>query len=226
MAVKIEAINAGKPSLQLLRRAAKLIARGGVIVCPTDTGYAFSANALDTKAVVKVFILKGRSYSNPMHVAVSSIEEAEKYAYLNEAAHLLASKFLPGALTLVLPRKEIIPSLLVGGRDTIGIRIPDNKVILELVAMTNLPLTTTSANISGHPTPYAIQEVVSQLGDSIRNVALVLDQGKLPVPELSTIIDLTVSPPQLIRQGRVSWLEIRRVLQSLQETDGEDKPVV
>ena len=217
MADKIEAINAGNPSLQLLNRAARLIAKGEVIVCPTDTGYAFSANALNAEAVVKVFSLKGRSYSNPMHVAVSSIEEAGKYAYLNEAARLLAGKFLPGALTMVLPRKEIVPSLLVGGLDTIGIRIPDNKVILELAAMTNLPLTTTSANVSGHPTPYAVPEIVSQLGESIRNVALVLDQGKLPVPELSTIIDLTVSPPQLIRQGRVSWLELRQVLQPLQE---------
>lgn len=217
MAVKIEIVSANKPSLWILRRAARLIAKGKVIVCPTDTGYAFAANALDPKAVVRVFNLKGRSYSNPIHVAVGSLEAAEKCAYINETAQYLARSFLPGALTLVLPKKEIIPSLLVAGRDTIGIRIPDNRVILTLAAMADLPLTATSANISGKPTPYSVQEVVDQLGETIENVALILDQGPLPTRELSTIVDLSVSPPQLLRQGRVSWLELRQILQSLQK---------
>ena len=217
MAVKIEAVDAANPDIQILRRAAQLISQGEVLVCPTDTGYAFSANALDLEAVVKVFNLKGRLYSNPIHVAVSSIEEARKYAYLDESAERLAGSFLPGALTLVLHKKEIIPSLLVGGRDTIGIRIPDNRVILNLAGMTKLPLTATSANISGKPTPYSVKEVSDQLGEDIENVALVLDQGPLHSPELSTIIDLTVYPPQLLRQGRISWEEVWKALQSIQE---------
>lgn len=219
MAVEIEVVKADKPSSRVLKRAARLIAKGKVIVCPTDTGYALAANALDAKAVVKVFNLKGRAYSNPIHVAVSSMEAAGKYAHLNKTAEHLARSFLPGALTLVLPKKEIIPPLLVAERDTIGIRIPDNKVILDLAVMTALPLTATSANISGQPTPYSVQEVVHQLGEAIKNVALILDQGPLPVHGLSTIVDLTVSPPQLIRQGRVSWLELRQALQSLQDRD-------
>ena len=219
MAARIKVIDADSPDPEILERAARLLSEGKVIVCPTDTGYAFSANALNPKAVVKVFNLKGRSYSNPMHVAVSSVQEAGKYACLNEAAEHLAHRFLPGALTLVLPRREIIPSLLVGGRDTIGVRIPDNRIILSLSAMTGFPLTATSANISGRPTPYSAKEVVEQLGEAMENVALVLDQGVLPTRELSTIIDLTVDPPQLLRQGRVSWLEVRQVLQSLQDSD-------
>ena len=215
MVVDIEVIDANKPSPRILNRAAHLITKGKVIVCPTDTGYALAANALDARAVLKVFSLKGRAYSNPIHIAVSSMEAAEKYARLNKTAEHLAHSFLPGALTLVLPRKEIIPSLLVAGLDTIGIRIPDNRVILDLAAMTNLPITATSANLSGQPTPYSAKEVAEQLGETIKNVALILDQGPLPVHGLSTIVDLTVSPPQLIRQGRVSWLEIWQVLQSL-----------
>lgn len=215
MTVEIEAINANNPAPKIIKRAARLIAKGKVIVCPTDTGYAFAANAIDPRAVVKVFELKGRSYSNPIHVAVGSIEAAEKYAYFSKTDEYLARRFLPGALTLVLPKKEIIPSLLVAGGETIGIRIPDNRVILDLAAMTNLPLTATSANISGRPTPYSAQEVIDQLGEAIKNVALVLDQGPLPIRGLSTIVDLTVSPPQLIRQGQVSWLELRQIWQSL-----------
>ncbi len=216
MTVRIEKIDAASPDPKVLEQAARLIARGEVVVCPTDTGYAFSANALDTRAVAKVFHLKGRSYANPIHVAVNSIEEAGKYAYVDEAARQLAVRFLPGALTLVLPKREIIPPMLVAGLDTIGIRVPDNRVMLNLAEMTGRPLTTTSANISGRPTPYAAEEVVEQLGETIQDVALILDQGTLARRELSTIVDLAASPPQLIRQGRVSWLEVRDVLKRLQ----------
>jgi L-threonylcarbamoyladenylate synthase len=213
--VKIVKVDAAGPDEKVIERAARLIAKGEVIVCPTDTGYAFSANALDIRAVTKVFQLKGRSFSNPIHIAVRSIEEAENYASVNESARYLAGHYLPGALTIVLKKKETVPSLLVAGLNTIGIRIPDNKVILRLVEETGKPLTTTSANISGKPTPYAVEEIVAQLGDAIERVALILDQGPLAKRDLSTIVDLSVSPPQLIRQGRISWLEIREVLQRL-----------
>lgn len=215
MPARIERVKAGKPSLRLLKQAADLILRGEVIVCPTDTGYAFSANALDTNAIAKVFKLKGRSFNNPIHMAVGSLEEAGKYASLNKAARHLVRRFLPGALTLVLPRKETVPSLLVAGRDTIGVRIPDNKVILGLLNLTKVPLTTTSANISGKPTPYEVPEIVAQLGAEIEQVALVLDQGKISPPELSTIVDLTVDPPRLLRPGRIPWEAIQQILSAL-----------
>ena len=207
--IKVDAFN---PDSEVIERTARLINRGEVVVCPTDTGYAFAANALDTRAIARVFDLKGRSFSNPIHVAVSSIEEAGKYAQINEVARYLAGQFLPGALTIVLPKKETIPSMLVAGLDTVGIRIPDNNVILKLAAAAERPLTTTSANISGHPTPYTVEEIIAQLGDNIRKIALILDQGLIKTHELSTIVDLSVSPPQLIRQGLVSWLEIHEVL--------------
>ena len=207
--IKVDAFN---PDSEVIERTARLINRGEVVVCPTDTGYAFAANALDTRAIARVFDLKGRSFSNPIHVAVSSIEEAGKYAQINEVARYLAGHFLPGALTIVLPKKETIPSMLVAGLDTVGIRIPDNNVILKLTAAAERPLTTTSANISGQPTPYTVEEIVGQLGDNIRKIALILDQGLIKTHELSTIVDLSVSPPQLIRQGLVSWLEIHEVI--------------
>ena len=217
--IKIEKVDAYNPDSGVLEQAAGLIARGGVVVCPTDTGYAFSANALDVKAVARVFNLKGRSFTNPIHVAVGSIEEAGKYAHIDEAARLLAGRFLPGALTLVMPKKEIIPNILVAGRDTVGIRIPDNAVILRLIRIAGWPLTTTSANVSGRPTPYSVDEVLQQLGEESKDVKLILDQGLISGRELSTIVDISVRPPQLIRQGRVSWLEIREVLKKLPEPD-------
>jgi L-threonylcarbamoyladenylate synthase len=215
MTVKMQKVDASNPDEQVLERAAKLIGRGEVIVCPTDTGYALAANALDTRAVAKVFGLKGRAFTNPIHIAVNSIAEAEKYAEVTAAARYLAGHYLPGALTLVLKKKANVPSLLVAGLNTVGIRIPANQVILRLAAKLGRPLTTTSANISGRPTPYDVGEITAQFGESLQKVALILDQGPLPHHDLSTIIDLSVSPPQLIRQGRVSWLEIREVLSRL-----------
>jgi len=199
-----------------LDEAASLILKGEVLVCPTDTGYAFATNALDIVAVQKVFALKKRPLDNPIHMAVSGIDDAENYAYVDEITRILAQEFLPGALTLVLPRKEVVPSLLTGGRDTIGIRIPDNKTILALSSMTDRPLTTTSANISGRPTPYRIQETIDQLGDSISQVALFLDQGSIPSVGTSTILDLTVKPPQILRQGLISESDIFRILRSME----------
>ncbi len=219
MAVEIEVVDANNPEPRILKRAARLIAKGEVVVFPTDTCYIFAANALEPEVVTKVFNLKGRSYSNPIHVAVSSIKMAKKYAYVNKAAQQLARNFLPGALTLVLPKKEIIPSLLVAGRNTVGIRIPDNRVILNLIMMTSLPLTATSANTSGQPAPYSVQEIVDQLGEAAENVALVLDQGILTTRDLSTIVDLTVDPPQVLRQGRITEQEILQALKSVWNSD-------
>ncbi len=201
----------------ILERAAKLILKGEVIVCPTDTGYAFSANALDVRAVTRVFQLKGRSFSNPIHIAVRTIDEADNYAYVNDAARHLAKRYLPGALTLVLKKKAAIPSMLVAGLDTVGVRIPDNAVILKLIEMTGKPLTTTSANISGKPGTYTIEEVIAQLGADMDKVAMVLDQGPIKIREVSTIVDLVASPPQLIRQGKISWLEIHNSLKQFEK---------
>src|SRR4030042_1190887 len=218
MKTKIEKIDAANPDNKVLEHAANLIMKGEVLFCPPDTGYAFSANALDTRAVVKVFHLKGRSYSNPIHIAVHSIAEAENYASLNEAARYLARHYLPGALTLVLPKKDIIPAVLVAGLDSVGIRIPDNRVILRLAEITGKPLTATSANVSGRPGTYSVDEVTAQLGDNLQLVAMILDQGPLKIREVSTIVDLSTSPPQLIRQGRISWLEVREALMMFEKS--------
>ncbi|MDD4859918.1 MAG: L-threonylcarbamoyladenylate synthase [Dehalococcoidales bacterium] len=214
MPIRIEKIDRDRPSRRLLQEAADLIRRGEVIVCPTDTGYAFSANAINVDAVAKVFKLKGRSFNNPIHVAVGSMAEAGKYACVNKVAEYLARRFLPGALTIIMRKNEIIPAVLVAGLDTIGIRIPGNRVILELARLAKIPLTTTSANISGKPATYEVSEILVQLGIDAEQISLILDEGKISPPEVSTIVDVTVEPPRLLRQGRIPWAEIQEALQS------------
>lgn len=223
MKTKMEKVDAASPDEKVLERAAGLVKKGEVVVCPTDTGYAFAANALDTRAITKVFHLKGRSFSNPIHIAVNSTAEAEKYAHFNAAAHYLADHYLPGALTLVLPKKDIVPAMLVAGLNTVGIRIPDNRVILRLAEIAGLPLTATSANISGKLGTYSVEEVATQLGESMQQVAIVLDQGALKLREVSTIVDLAVSPPQLIRQGRIGWVTIREEVNMFYHPSEESK---
>lgn len=205
-------VNSENPDARVIQRAGALLTSGEVIVCPTDTGYALAANALDEEAVSRVFLLKGRNFANPVHVAVSSFAEAEKYAYINEVARKLAKRFLPGALTLVLVRKSIIPSMLVAGKETVGIRVPDNKIILAVAELTGVPLTATSANASGQPTPYSIREVTGSMGEDVKKIALMLDQGPISPRELSTIVDVSVTPPRLVRQGRIPWETIQKVI--------------
>jgi L-threonylcarbamoyladenylate synthase len=209
MKTKIVKVDASNPEEKILERAAKLITKGEIVVCPTDTGYAFAANALNTRAIAKVFQLKARPFSNPIHIAVSSVDMAEEYAVFNDAARFLASHYLPGALTIVLPKKDTVPSILVGGLDSVGIRIPANRVILRLAEITGVPLTATSANASGKSATYSVEEITAQFGENLQKVAIVLDQGPIEIGEVSTIVDLSVTPPQLIRQGRIGWVKIR-----------------
>lgn len=192
------------PEESILDMAALLLRDGKIIVYPTDTTYALGANALDTSALNKLFRLKRRSTDKPIHVVVANLEVSERFVVLNEDAKILAKKFLPGPLTLILPKKETIPDMLVGGRKTLGIRIPDNKTCLMLAQKAQIPITTTSANISGQGNPYTIDEVVKQFGSQIDQVDVIIDQGGLSQTTASTIIDLTVSPPVILREGPIS----------------------
>ncbi len=211
MTVRIEKVEAGRPAA-VLDQAARQLKKGGVVVCATDTGYAFAANALDQRAITRVFHLKGRSFKNPIHIAVGSIDEADRYAVVNDEARFLAEKHLPGGLTLVLKRRENVPAMLVAGMATVGIRIPDSPTVLALVARTGFPITMTSANASGQPSTYAVPEIQAQLKEAMDELAMVLDEGPIKRREVSTIVDLTVRPATLIRQGVMSWLELHEEL--------------
>lgn len=215
MAARIVNIDANNPDMKILEEASSLVLKGEAIVCPTDSGYALSADALNKEALRKVFAIKGRDFANPIHIAVSDLEEAEKYAEISDTARVLAKKFLPGALTLVLPRKQTVPSLLTAGLPTVGVRIPDNQIILTLARIARRPLTTTSANISGRDTPFSAQEAVDRLADAIEQVALVLDQGPLAPLGTSTLVDLSVTPPRILRQGQIKDEDIMRALPSI-----------
>jgi L-threonylcarbamoyladenylate synthase len=209
---RIEDIDPIRPSESLLREAAALIQGGKIIVTPTDTCYMLAANALDASAVKKVFLLKRRSLQVPIHVAVGNLEMAKDFVFLNEAAGILARTFLPGPVTLVLPKKDVVPDILVAGLGTLGIRIPDNKVVLALVKEAKLPLTATSANISGGENPYSIGDVIEQFSERLEEISLFFDQGPLLKALPSTVIDLTTMPPSILREGPILGHQLLRAL--------------
>jgi len=190
-------------------RAAEFIRAGKLVAFPTETVYGLGANALDAEAVRKTYEAKGRPSDNPLILHVSSVKMAENVVHINEMARKLMEKFWPGPLTLVLPAKEIVPLATRGGLETAAIRMPDNRIALELIRQTDLPLSAPSANRSGRPSPTDARTVREDLGDK---VAMILDGGETKIGVESTVLDVTGDFPVLLRAGGLPKEEIERAL--------------
>jgi L-threonylcarbamoyladenylate synthase len=181
--------------------AAEVIQAGGVVVYPTETLYGLGANALHTDAIQRVRAIKRRSEQKPILVIVPDVESVEQLtADLSPAARRLMDSFWPGPLTLVLKASGRVPRELTQGAATIGIRVPSSPLCLKLLRLCECPITSTSANLSGHPPFHSIAEISNALAPG---VDLYLDAGALPESEPSTVIDLSSSPPRLLRIGAV-----------------------
>ena len=182
-------------------RAAELLRAGEVVALPTETVYGLAANALDEKAVAKVFQIKGRPANNPIIVHVAGNEMAKGCAKTwPEPAGKLSKAFWPGPLTLVLPRAEKIPDLVVAGGVTVGVRWPRHPFIQAVIRQCGFPLAAPSANLSSRISPTNAGHVRKQLGGSI---PLIVDGGQSQVGIESTVLDLTVTPPQILRPGMI-----------------------
>jgi len=186
-----------------ISKAISALKNGQVIVYPTDTLYGLGADIYNDIAVRKVFEIKKRPFNDPLSVAVSNIDELKNIAFIDDKAKSLIVKFLPGKLTLILKKKNVVSDLITGGLDKVAVRIPDNKIALELLSEFG-PLTATSANIHGLKTPGIINDISMQFkGD----VAVYLDNGKLE-DQASTIVDMTGEKVRIIRQGAIPEKEI------------------
>jgi L-threonylcarbamoyladenylate synthase len=188
----------------ILSKALSALSKGQVIVYPTDTLYGLGADIYNKDAVKNVFKIKNRPFNLPISVAVSCIEDLKKIAYVNNKIKKIIDHFLPGKLTIILKKKKTILSIVTSNKDNIAIRIPDNNIALELLSNFG-PLTCTSANIHGKPTPTVINDIQMQFKDS--NISVYIDNGKLQ-SKASTIIDLTFDKPIIIREGAITKKEI------------------
>lgn len=191
-------------SNQDLSKAFSALSNGEIIVYPTDTLYGLGADVFNKKAVKKVFEIKKRSFNHPISVAISCIEDLEKIAFIDERIKKIIDIFLPGSLTLVLKKKKVISDIVTGGLNNIAIRIPNNKIALELLSLFG-PLTCTSANISGQKTLSVISDISMQFKPG--DISVYIDDGTLE-EKPSTIIDLTCEKPRVLRKGAISEKQI------------------
>lgn len=185
----------------VLERAVRCLLEGGLVAFPTDTLYGLAAAASNDRAVKRLFEVKGRPPDRPLPILIESIEDADVIATdIPSGARLLMEAFWPGGLTLALRRHRRFCSLALAGGDTVAVRVPAHPVALELLRRVGEPLTGTSANLSGRPGPRTAEEVRRQLGE---RVDLIVDGGPCPGGIESTVVDCTVEPPRLLREGAV-----------------------
>lgn len=191
-----------------IEAALAVLSGGGLVAFPTDTVYGVGALAFDPSAVERIYTAKGRDAAKALPVLLADVESASRVAEpLPDGARKLAKAFWPGPLTLVVRKLACVPEAVSQG-NTIGLRVPDHPVAIALLRASG-PLAATSANPSGGPNPLSADEVVSGLGDRID---LVLDGGTTPGGRPSTVVDCTVEPPALVREGPVSLASILAVL--------------
>ena len=193
-----------------IKEAADILRRGGLLGIPTETVYGLGANALDEEAVGHIFEAKGRPQDNPLILHVPDAGWLERYCReVPEVAYLLAEKFWPGPLTMILPGKDIVPRRTTGGLSTVGVRCPDHAVTRAIIREAGVPVAAPSGNTSGRPSPTSASDMLEDMDGKIDGI---VDGGACRVGVESTIIDLTVSPPQLLRPGGLPLEELRQVL--------------
>jgi len=194
----------------VLSRAAEIIIAGGVVAYPTETFYGLGADATNEKAIQKIYAIKGRNFSNPLPVIIGCMEDL--YPLVREVPTLagkLIESFWPGPLTLIFKASDKISPVLTAGSGKIGIRISSHPGARTLAQKINRPLTATSANISASPECSTAGEVARQLGNK---VDAILDLGSTPGGKGSTIIDVTLEPPQILRAGVIDRLILGKLI--------------
>ena len=215
MQMKVIKVSANNPQPEAIRLAADAIRRGELVVFPTETVYGLAADALNDFAVRRVFEVKGRYHSLPLPVQVASVADLPKVASeIPEAAAKLAEAFWPGPLTLVLPKNESVSALIGAGSNTVGVRIPDHPVALALLREVGTPIVATSANVSGEEPAVQAACAVRRLGNA---VAIVLDAGECKLGKASTVVDVSVYPPRIVRHGAISVAEILKVVEQVED---------
>lgn len=198
--IRVVSVDPRRPNAAALDDAAAVLRGGGLVAFPTETFYGLGALALDRVAVRRIFELKGRAETKPLLVLVDSLAMAERVGDFGPAAHELAARHWPGALTLVVRARAGVPTEVTAGTGTIGVRVSPHPVARGLVKAVGAPVTAPSANASGAPPPTTAEAVLAYFRDRIE---LVLDGGPTPGGEPSTVLDTTTDPPRILRQGAV-----------------------
>ena len=187
-----------------IAKAVAVLKRGGLVIYPTETCYGAGVDAVNQKAVDKLLSYKTRREGKPLSVAVTDEKMAGNFVKLNATAKNLYRQFLPGPLTVVSAGRNRVAQGVESETGTLGIRIPDHKVAIELVKSLGRPITATSANVSYKPKPYSIPQLLKQTSKKQQSlIDFVIDVGKLPRRPASTVVDTTLDDPLILRQGKI-----------------------
>ena len=193
-----------------IEKAAEIIRRGGLLGIPTETVYGLGANALNADACRRIYEAKGRPQDNPLIIHVPDASWLLRYCEkVPESAYRLAEAFWPGPLTMILPKRGIVPYRTTGGLETVGVRCPNHPVTLAVIAAADVPIAAPSGNTSGRPSPTSAADMLEDMDGKIDGI---FDGGPCGVGVESTIIDLTCQPPRLLRAGGLPLEELERVL--------------
>ena len=190
--------------------AAEIIKTGGLVAVPTETVYGLAGNGLDEEAVKQIYEVKGRPQVKPLSLMVPGAEAMDRYCEdVPQGARLLAERFWPGPLTIVLKAKDFIPSIVLAGGDTVGLRCPDHPMTLELLKKAGVPFAAPSANPSGEESPKTAQKVWDYFSGRIEGI---IDGGECGIGRESTIISMAQKPYRILRQGALAEKEIASAL--------------
>ena len=213
MNTKVVKINNVSEEKEYIREASEIIKCGGTVVFPTETVYGLGANALNEDAVKKIFIAKGRPQDNPLIVHVADKDISSYVKEVPEVAQKLINEFWPGPLTVILEKKDIIPDVTSANLGSIGIRMPNNEVALELIKEAKVPIAAPSANISGRPSPTDVKRCVEDLDG---RVDYILGGEISDVGVESTIVDCTVNPPLVLRPGGITLEMLKSICNEIE----------
>jgi L-threonylcarbamoyladenylate synthase len=189
--------------MPVIDRAVQVLQRGGTAVFPTDTLYGLGCNALDPHAVGRVFEIKRRSFVKALPMFVRDLSWARELAFISPEQEKLISRFWPGKVTFVLPRRDMVPTIMSGGGQTIGIRAPDHPFIQRMLQHLGYPLAGASANISGREPVNDAQAIAQMFSQAAQQPNLIIDAGHLPDLAPSTVVDLSGRQMRILRQGAV-----------------------
>lgn len=201
MDTKVIYLDENNIDLDEIRNAGASIKNGGLVVFPTETVYGLGANALDENAVRNIFAAKGRPSDNPLIIHVSDFNISEFVTEIPEDAKRLMERFWPGPLTLIFNKSDLVPMTTSGGLNTVGVRMPANRVAKELIDAAGVPIAAPSANISGRPSPTDVERCIEDL---FGKVDYILGAGKCNVGLESTIVDCTSNPFCILRPGGIT----------------------
>jgi len=214
---KIIIINKLENDIAAIEEASGIIQEGGTVVFPTETVYGLGANALDEKAVKKIFEAKGRPQDNPLIMHVCSKEILEYVEEVPVVAQKLIDKFWPGPLTIILNKKSVVPDITSAGLKSIGIRMPKNEIALKLIEFSKVPIAAPSANISGRPSPTEVKRCIEDLSGK---VDYIIGGKQSEVGLESTIVDCTVYPPLVLRPGGITLDMLKEIDKTIEMDKG------